>query len=65
MKLDPFSLRLFVDIVETGFISAAAERSHTAASAVSKRISDLEAILTDRRADQGQAQRLEEGDAKH
>ncbi len=45
MKLDPVSLRLFVDIVETGSISAAAERSHTAASAVSKRISDLEAIL--------------------
>jgi DNA-binding transcriptional LysR family regulator len=45
MKLDPVSLRLFVDIVETRSISAAAERSHTAASAVSKRISDLEAIL--------------------
>ena len=27
MKLDPVSLRLFVDIVETGSISGAAERS--------------------------------------
>lgn len=48
MKLDPVSLGLFVDIVETGSITGAAERAHTAASAVSKRISDLEAILKTR-----------------
>lgn len=42
MKLDPLSLRLFVDIVEEGSIAAAAAREHIAASAVSKRISDLE-----------------------
>ncbi|MBL8472834.1 MAG: LysR family transcriptional regulator [Rhodocyclaceae bacterium] len=45
MRLDPVSLKLFVAVVETGTIAAAAEREHTAASAISRRISDLEAIL--------------------
>jgi DNA-binding transcriptional LysR family regulator len=45
MKLDPVSLRLFVHIVEEGSIAAAAAREHIAASAVSKRISDLEEVL--------------------
>lgn len=45
MRLDPVSLKLFVSIVETGTISAAAEREHVAASAVSRRISDLETTL--------------------
>jgi DNA-binding transcriptional LysR family regulator len=42
MLIDPFSLKLFVSIVEEGSIAAAAEREHIAASAVSKRISELE-----------------------
>ncbi|NOV23965.1 LysR family transcriptional regulator [Cupriavidus necator] len=42
MKLDPTSLRLFVAVVEGGSIAAAAESSHLAAAAVSKRISELE-----------------------
>jgi DNA-binding transcriptional LysR family regulator len=45
MKLDPVSLRLFVQIVEQGSIAAAAAGEHMAASAVSKRISDLEDTL--------------------
>src|SRR5574337_1773476 len=45
MHLDPVSLKLFVRIVEAGTIAAAAEREHVAASAVSRRISDLEATL--------------------
>lgn len=45
MRLDPVSLRLFVRIVESGSIAAAAEREHIAASAVSRRISELEDAL--------------------
>ncbi|HOP39982.1 MAG TPA: LysR family transcriptional regulator [Geobacteraceae bacterium] len=45
MIIDPLSLKLFVAIVEEGTIAAAAEREHIAASAVSKRISDLEDTL--------------------
>lgn len=45
MRLDPVSLRLFVRIVESGSIAAAAEREHIAASAVSRRISELEGAL--------------------
>lgn len=44
-ELDPISLKLFVAIVEEGTIAAAAEREHIAASAVSKRICDLEGTL--------------------
>jgi len=42
MIIDPVSLKLFVTIVEEGTIAGAAEREHIAASAVSKRISELE-----------------------
>lgn len=45
MRLDPVSLKLFVTIVETGTIAAAAQQEHIAASAVSRRISELEAAL--------------------
>ena len=43
--LDPFSLRLFVSVVTQKSIAAAAERHHIAATAVSKRINDLESTL--------------------
>ena len=45
MRLDPVSLKLYVSVVERGSIAAAAEDGHIAAAAVSKRISELEAIL--------------------
>jgi DNA-binding transcriptional LysR family regulator len=45
MIVDPISLKLYVAIVEEGTIAAAAEREHIAASAVSKRIGDLEDAL--------------------
>lgn len=44
-KLDPVSLRLFVAVMEEGTIADAATREHIAASAVSKRMSELEQIL--------------------
>ncbi len=45
MKLDPISLKLFVAVMETGTIADAAAREHIAASAVSKRINELESVL--------------------
>jgi DNA-binding transcriptional LysR family regulator len=45
MKLDPVSLKLFVAVMEEGTIAKAATREHYAASAVSKRISELEGAL--------------------
>lgn len=45
MNLDPVSLRLFVSVIEEGTISAAAQREHIAAAAVSKRLSELEEAL--------------------
>lgn len=42
MNIDPLSLKLFIAIIEEGTIAGAAEREHIAASAVSKRISELE-----------------------
>ncbi|MDZ4073375.1 MAG: LysR family transcriptional regulator [Hylemonella sp.] len=45
MKLDPVSLRLFVAVMEEGTIAEAATREHIAASAVSKRLSELEHTL--------------------
>jgi DNA-binding transcriptional LysR family regulator len=42
MRLDLVSLRIFLSIVEEGNLTKAAEREHIAASAVSKRIQDLE-----------------------
>tara|TARA_B100001079_G_C16400669_1_gene511209 strand:- start:1639 stop:2532 length:894 start_codon:yes stop_codon:yes gene_type:complete len=44
-RIDFVTLRLFVAIADTGALTAAAEREHTALAAVSKRISDLEASL--------------------
>ena len=45
MKLDPVSLRLFVAVMEENTIAAAAAREHLAASAVSRRLADLEGAL--------------------
>jgi len=45
MTPDPKSLRLFVSVLKHGTIAAAAEHEHTAAAAVSRRISDLEEQL--------------------
>lgn len=45
MSLDPKSLKLFIAVIEAGTITAAAEREHIAAAAVSRRISELEAAL--------------------
>lgn len=42
MRFDLRDLELFVAVAEAGSIARAADRSHTVASAVSKRISDLE-----------------------
>jgi len=44
-RLDSASARLFVAIIETGGISRAAAREHIVASAVSKRLRDLETML--------------------
>ena len=48
MKFDLRDLELFVAVADAGSIARAAERSHTVASAVSKRISDLEEVLAAR-----------------
>ncbi|MDZ5455886.1 LysR family transcriptional regulator [Azohydromonas lata] len=45
MRLDPYSLHLFVAAAEEGSIARAAEREHIAASALSRRIADLEHAL--------------------
>lgn len=42
MRFDLRDLELFIAVADAGSIARAAERSHTVASAVSKRISDLE-----------------------
>jgi DNA-binding transcriptional LysR family regulator len=42
VKLDIESLRIFVAVIEEGSIAAAASRTHLVASAISKRVSDLE-----------------------
>jgi len=42
LRLDMESLRIFVAVIEQGSIAAAAARTHIVASAVSKRVSDLE-----------------------
>ncbi|GAB5097251.1 LysR family transcriptional regulator [Caballeronia sp. HLA56] len=44
-SIDPLSLRLFVAVAEAGTIAAAAEREHIAAAAVSRRISEIEAMF--------------------
>jgi DNA-binding transcriptional LysR family regulator len=43
--LDPLSLKLFIAGAEEGTIAAAAEREHIAAAAISRRISEIEALL--------------------
>lgn len=45
MKIDPKTLRLFLTVLERGTIAAAAEQSHIAPAAISKRMSDLETLL--------------------
>ncbi len=45
MKLDPTSLKLFVKVAELGTITGAADASFMATSAVSKRLSELEAYF--------------------
>lgn len=45
MRLNLYSLQLFVAVVEEGTIAAAAEREHIATSALSKRISELERVI--------------------
>jgi len=45
MTPDPKSLRLFISVLKHGTIAAAAEHEHTAAAAISRRISDLEELL--------------------
>lgn len=45
-KIDLTSLQLFVTVCELGSIGRAAQREYIAASAVSKRLSDLEAALS-------------------
>ena len=42
VRLDMESLRVFVAVIEEGSIAAASARTHLVASAVSKRVSDLE-----------------------
>lgn len=41
-RIDPFSLALFISAIQEGTIAAVAHKHHMAASAVSKRISELE-----------------------
>lgn len=45
MRLNLYSLQLFVAAVEAGSIAAAAEREFIAASALSKRVAELERVL--------------------
>ncbi|SAL30301.1 LysR family transcriptional regulator [Caballeronia arvi] len=44
-SIDPLSLRLFLAVVDAGTIAAAAQREHIAAAAVSRRISEIEAMF--------------------
>jgi DNA-binding transcriptional LysR family regulator len=45
MRFDLLTLQLFVAVVEEQSIAQAAEKKNIAVSAVSRRISDLEAML--------------------
>ncbi|HEY4068809.1 MAG TPA: LysR family transcriptional regulator [Burkholderiaceae bacterium] len=45
MRIDLYTLKLFVAVMETKSLTRAAAREHIAASAISKRISDLEAAF--------------------
>lgn len=44
-RISPLSLQLFVSVIEVGAIAAVADQHNLATSAVSKRLSDLEAAL--------------------
>ncbi|MGN6667240.1 MAG: LysR substrate-binding domain-containing protein [Trinickia sp.] len=45
MRVDPYSLELFISVVREGSIARAASRNHIAASALSRRMADLEAAM--------------------
>jgi len=45
MRIDLYTLQLFVAVMETRSLTQAAAREHIAVSAISKRMSDLEAML--------------------
>ncbi|WP_027802345.1 LysR family transcriptional regulator [Paraburkholderia dilworthii] len=45
MRIDPYSLELFIAVVQEGSIARAAGRNHIAASALSRRIADLESAM--------------------
>ncbi|MEC5409855.1 LysR family transcriptional regulator [Paraburkholderia sp. MPAMCS5] len=45
MRIDPYSLELFISVVQEGSIARAAARNHIAASALSRRIADLESAM--------------------
>jgi DNA-binding transcriptional LysR family regulator len=45
MRIDLYTLQLFVAVMETKSLTQAAAREHIAVSAISKRMSDLEAML--------------------
>ena len=46
MRIDLYTLRLFVAVMETKSLTRAAAREHIAASAISKRMSDLESMFS-------------------
>jgi len=45
MRIDHYSLELFISVAETGSIARAASLNHIAASALSRRLSDLEEVM--------------------
>ncbi|KHK55818.1 LysR family transcriptional regulator [Ralstonia sp. A12] len=45
MRIDPYSLELFISVVEEGSIARAASRNHIAPSALSRRVADFEAAI--------------------
>ncbi|RQS65706.1 LysR family transcriptional regulator [Burkholderia sp. Bp8963] len=45
MRIDPYSLELFISVVHEGSIARAASSNHIAPSALSRRIADLEAAM--------------------
>ncbi|MCG5072189.1 LysR family transcriptional regulator [Paraburkholderia tagetis] len=45
MRIDPYSLELFISVVREGSIARAASRNHIAPSALSRRIADLESAV--------------------
>jgi DNA-binding transcriptional LysR family regulator len=45
MRIDPYSLELFISVVQEGSIARAASRNHIAPSALSQRLADLETAM--------------------